>query len=216
MRSVFAGLSALILSSTMAMADVITNYSPTFTQASFDSSGNLTIDLPQFNPALGALLGETLSFIGITGPQLEVLNLGDVAGTGVGSTSVTYTLSGNGANLTETASSGQQTVSVAGGFRSLNSSLPNTVGFSLGQNSGLTGLSGSGDLAFVLNELFTSSGTTITQGASLAFGGVASSNFGLSITYDYLAVASVPEPMSVAIFGAGLVGLAKIRRRRQS
>ena len=98
-----------------AHADTITEKSATYNQDSFNSHGNLDISLAQFDPSLGTLESATVSLVGTSGPQLELLNLGPLAGTGRGYTSVYYTLSGYGANAQEVLSSGLQTLSVPGG-----------------------------------------------------------------------------------------------------
>ena len=220
MRYVLSGLGALLLSSSVVFAGTVTEYSPTYNQSAFDVTGNLTIDLPAFNPMLGTLNSATVVFEGITQPQLEVFNFGSAAGIGVGSEVVNYTLSGNGANLFVSESSGTQSVSVPGGFGNIDSSPAGSPMFfdSTQTLSAPTGLTGAGDLTFSLNELFTSSGSvsSTTPTAVLGFGGTASSNFGLQITYDYTAVdpSAVPEPMTLAIVSVGLIGLGMARRKR--
>ncbi len=71
----------------------------------------------------------------------------------------------------------------------------------------LAELNGAGTLDLTLNQMFYTSGSTLTPSANLAFGGTASSNFDLTLTYD------VPEPAGLAILGVGLLGLAIMQRR---
>ncbi len=204
-------MAGLILSSS-AYADVITDYSATYNQSAFDNTGNASITIPQFDPSLGTLQSAIVTLQAVTGPQLEVFNIGNVAGTGVGSTAVTYTLTGNGVNLFTVTSSGLQSVTVGGSPGDISSSTPTTTFFDV---SGALG-SLTDPILFTLNESFTISGTNETPEASLAFGGTASSNFAVSIAYDYVPAAAVPEPMSFAMLGSGLIGLVALRRRDRS
>ena len=199
-----------------ARADVITDRSATYTQSSFDAEGYANISLAQFDPSLGTLESATISLIGTSGPQLELINLGALAGTGRGYTSVYYTLSGHGANVQEVLGSGLQTLSVPGGAGNIAFSKADPTHFNDPDLlPSLKGLSGKGSLSFVLNEMFVTSGTNLTPNADLRFGGKADAKFWLSIAYDYAPPRAIPEPASIAALGSGLTALAFARRNRR-
>ena len=137
-------------------------------------------------------------------------------GTGRGYTSVYYTLSGYGANAQEVLSSGLQTLSVPGGSGNKAYSEANPTHFNDPDLlPSLARLTGKGSLAFMLNEMFVTSGTNLTPGADLEFAGVANAKYWLTIAYDYAPLA-VPEPASLAALGSGLAALALIRRKQRS
>ena len=198
-----------------ARADIITDRSATYTQSSFAADGYANISLAQFDPSLGSLESATISLIGTSGPQLELINLGAMAGTGRGYTSVYYTLSGHGADVQEVLSSGLQTLSVPGGAGNITYSKADPTHFNDPDLlPSLKGLTGKGSLAFVLNEMFVTSGTNLTPNADLKFGGKADAKFWLSIAYDYAPSRAIPEPASLAALGSGLIGLAFVRRSK--
>jgi hypothetical protein len=213
MSIVKMGVSMAVLSivaTLPAKAEIIVEDSGLFSQTGFNSQGVDAIDFAQFNASLGELAGATVTLTGITQPQLELLNLGALAGSGSGSTAVVYTLTGPGIAGLETPSlsSGIQTVSVPGGFGNISSSPAGTpqffdVTFSI---SDLADYVGAGDVTLDLSELFTTSVTPLS--GTVAGGGTASANFDVQLTYD------VPEPATLAVFGVGLVGLGLMRRRR--
>jgi hypothetical protein len=218
-RAVLLAGTTLGLSLGAANAAVITKFTPTVTQAAFNPQGLLILTLPQFDAALGTLTGATLQIEGIAQPQFQVLQVGTVAGTGTGATAVTYAVSGIGvAGLSASASSGLQTVSVDAGFLDLASSPPpNPIFFNpVVALSNLAALTGTGTIAFNINESETTSGTTETPGANLAFGGVASANLLLDIAYTYTPIDPVPEPASLAVLGMGLLGLGAVKRRKMA
>ena len=195
-----------------AYAEVITEDSGLLTQNVFKSPGGGAISLSQFNASLGELAGATVTLTGITQPQLELLNLGTTAGSGSGSTTVVYTLTGPGIAGFQTASlsSGIQTISVQPGVGNISSSPSGNpqffdVSFSI---SDLADYVGAGNVTLDLSDLLTSSGTA--SSGTVAFGGTASANFDVQLAFD------VPEPATLAVFGAGLFGLGLIRRRSAS
>jgi len=211
-----AVISALVSPVIPALAGTISTNSVTVTQADF-VNGNLTLTVPDFDPSLGTLTSASLSLVGIAQPQFEVINLGNVSGTGTGSSVITFTVSGAGVSgLAGSASSGTQTVTVPGTFLDMASSSP--VFVFLNPSVLLTDLAaliGTGTTGFNVSESIHTIGTTITKDATLAFGGTASANLALDMTYTYTAADPVPEPMSAALLGAGMLGLPMIRRLRR-
>jgi hypothetical protein len=203
-----------MLAGVPAYANQITEFSPLVTQNAF-VNGSLTLALPDFDPTLGTLTGAVLTLDVFTGPQFEVLNFGSVAGTGTGSTIAVYTATGPGiSSLSGSASSGTQTVTVGPAFLDLASSSP--VLTFLDPSVALTDLAavnGFGTTSFNVGESFTTSGTVETDGASLGFGGGASANIELGVVYTY---EPAPEPMSIALLGAGIIGLGAARRTRRA
>jgi PEP-CTERM motif len=216
MRTSFLIATAVVALSTPAYADTISVFSPLVTQNAFDSTGNMTLSVANFDPSLGTLTAAALTLDAFTGPQFEVLNVGNnnVGGTGVGSTTVTYSIASVG--LSGSVSSGTQTVTVTSGLFDLASSTPSPSFIDPSASlTDLAALTGAGTTGFDVNQTFTTSGTTITPNASLAFGGGASANLELEVTYTFTP-APAPEPVSIALLGSGLVGLSLVRRRRRS
>jgi hypothetical protein len=220
--SVLAGLGL----SSVANANVIQNFtSPNSTQADFNHAGMLILTLPEFNSSLGTLTGATLQIEGISQPQLEVLNLGSATSTGSGTTVATYSVTGPGVSgLSASVSSGLVTVTVPGGIGNIASSPPPSPIFfnPVVALSDLAAVTGPGTVAFDVTESFTTTGTTIAPaGADLAYGGGASANFLMDVTYTYTPGVRdnggdpVPEPFSITILGVGLLGVGIVKRRRK-
>jgi PEP-CTERM motif len=215
--SLLAGLGL----SNLTNAAVITDFTtPNSTQASF-INGHLLLLLPQFDSSLGTLTGASLQIEGISQPQLEVLNVGNITGTGHGTTTAIYAVTGPGvSSLSASISSGPQSVTVAAG--NLASSPPLSPIFfnPVVALSDLNALTGLGTVAFDIEESQTTSGTTDTIGADLLYGGSASANFLLDIAYTYTVGSigggdPIPEPFSLAVMGVGLLGIGVAKRRKQ-
>jgi hypothetical protein len=153
-----------------------------------------------------------------TAPQFEVLNVGSngIGGTGTGSTTVNYNVETTG--LSASVSSGPQTVTVTGGLFDLAKSPPVSTFVNPSTTvANLAALIGPGTISFDVLESFTTSGTSETPDASLAFGGSAPATLSLELLYTYTpTIVAAPEPVSVALLGVGLIGLSTVRSRRRT
>ncbi len=215
-RYLLAGIAIASLNiPVFAVADTINAYSATLDQSTFlPPDGIASVGVAQFNSSLGTLTDATLTLDVFSQPQFEVYNYGTIDGTGTGSTIVTYSVKG----VSASASTGLRTVTAAAG--DLASSTPKSV-FSTAAYAfptlSLAALVGPGTLFYDVSQLFTTSGTSDTPGALLAFGGTASSNYSLAMTYDYTPVdpASVPEPSAIVLFSTGVLGIGAFANKRR-
>lgn len=202
----------LLSTNTMASAAVIsfsTVFGPTRTDFTTDP-----LVLQSFNPTLGTLTGVQLSLTGSGSFNGTVMNRGTSMesftlneGTALTIASAIAGLNG----LTTSFASSQTFTNLAPGatanfgpFSPMSTTLANPNNLSAFQ---------AGPLSFSASTLTSTSTAGGGGNVTTAFNTFASGVVGVTYTYDAPST-NVPEPASMAVLGAGLLGIGRIYRRK--
>ena len=183
----------------------------------FMTDGSQTVQLPQFNPALGSLTAATATLSATVEPLLEIFN--------TGRSQVAIAVQ----ELLSLGTFQARTSFSFGGFLPDNTPVdgvlfpPMQISASTSLDAQLAEFTGPGTLPFTLT---LASPATIQQGPTVTQLTSSASATG-AITFDYTytpvpvppappapVVTMIAEPAPLAVLGAGLVGLGLIRRRR--
>jgi hypothetical protein len=203
--------AATVITHTAAIpATVATTVSP---------GGTSAINFAQFDPALGNLLGVSLSFTATSNTTVNLVNNTPQARTWLITPSSTATLSGNGFTLSDSESAAQSTINLAARFSPSN---PRTASLTFGGSyadsdsiaSGFTPFLGTGTVGFTFAAL--------NQWAVSGSGGGRSFNPDVysgsaTLEYSYQPLSDVvPEPATWALLisGFAMVGVSLRRGRR--
>jgi hypothetical protein len=207
-------------------ADLTESFGPTGTPLT--SGVETTLDLPQFNPNLGTLLGVTVEYgVSFSGISVILTNLDPTVQTGNASFSATGVSISSAASLGNIPSdlqsilirafdiydeSGGQTLAANhGGYTWAPGTEDAHDSALLTSNANLGGYEGTGTFGTTILENF-SEGATIGGSGNEGEINTPNSTFYGSVSYDYM---PVPEPANLAGFGLVVVGSRWLWRQRR-
>ncbi|MEQ9455002.1 MAG: choice-of-anchor E domain-containing protein [Phycisphaeraceae bacterium] len=210
--------------------------SVTLNSTAASGTGTVTIQVPKFDPSLGALISMTLNFDGSVTPSAEVFN---ISGSDAQVRAFSNTTGLNPLNGSSNASDPMQIADAFGTLITLHyevfadgvtatpggNSYPGTpvtiptITTTLTDPSSLANFIGSGtnpvDYSDVNGTSF-SGGSVISGGSGIFFGGSRTFGGSVSVTYDFEELGGGPTPVPTpAAFGLGLAALGTCLTRRR-
>ena len=209
-------LLVALLASTAVWADMTPLFSSATVAPGGDVWSGFSITIPKFDPTLGTLTGVDFTMFttnGFTGAFLANSFGGPYTGT-VASTSTLTLLDGSTYTLNPGATTGL--VTTGGGTAGpLNGSASSSNAVDLPEGALLAYLApyiGTGTTSWGIASVDNGSGWSPAPGSGSTFPVFSSDR--VTMQYDYIPTADIPEPSSLALLGIGLPMLGLWRKRR--